>query len=106
LNLLVVLDALLNECNVSRAGARIGLSQPAMSAARLREIFGDPLLVRVGRELALTRNAEELIVPLREALDRIEMTLRQKVRFDPPRRSLRRVWQPVRGVATAHATED
>jgi LysR family nod box-dependent transcriptional activator len=85
LNLLVVLDALLNERNVSRAGERIGLSQPAMSAAlaRLREIFGDPLLVRVGRELALTHNAEELIVPLREALDRIEITLRQKARFDP-----------------------
>jgi Bacterial regulatory helix-turn-helix protein, lysR family len=85
LNLLVVLDALLNECNVSRAGERIGLSQPPMSAAlaRLREIFRDPLLVRVGRDLALTRNAEELIVPLREALDRIEMTLRQKARFDP-----------------------
>ena len=85
LNLLVVLDALLNECNVSRAGERVGLSQPAMSAApaRLREIFRDPLLVRVGRDLALTRNAEELIVPLREALDRIEMTLRQKARFDP-----------------------
>ena len=85
LNLLVVLDALLNECNVSRAGKRIGLSQPAVSAAlaRLRGIFRDPLLVRVGRDLALTRNAEELIVPLREALDRIEMTLRQKARFDP-----------------------
>jgi LysR family nod box-dependent transcriptional activator len=56
-----------------------------MSAAlaRLREIFGDPLLVRVGRELALTHNAEELIVPLREALDRIEITLRQTARFDP-----------------------
>jgi len=51
-----------------------------MSAAlaRLREIFRDPLLVRVGRDLALTRNAEELIVPLREALD-----LRQKARVDP-----------------------
>jgi hypothetical protein len=45
--------------------------------------FRDPLLVRVGRDLALTRNAEELIVPLREALDRIQMTLRQKARFDP-----------------------
>jgi DNA-binding transcriptional LysR family regulator len=85
LNLLVVLDALLNECNVSRAGERIGLSQSAMSAAlaRLREMFHDPLLVRVGRDLALTRSAEELIAPLREALDRIEKTLLQKPRFDP-----------------------
>ena len=57
LNLLVVLDALLTERNVSRAGQRIGLSQSAMSAAlsRLRDLFGDPLLIRVGRELAQRR---------------------------------------------------
>ena len=74
LNLLVILDALLMERNVSRAGERIGLSQSAMSAAlaRLREVFHDPLLVRVGRDLALTRNAEDLIVPLRESLGKVE----------------------------------
>jgi DNA-binding transcriptional LysR family regulator len=85
LNLLVVLDALLSERNVSRAGQRIGLSQSAMSAAlsRLREVFRDPLLIRVGRELALTRNAEDLIVPIRDALSRIEKTLLQKPGFDP-----------------------
>lgn len=85
LNLLVVLDALLTERNVSHAGERIGLTQSAMSAAlaRLRELFGDPLLVRVGRGLVLTRNAEELIIPVRETLDRIEQTLLQKPGFDP-----------------------
>jgi LysR family transcriptional regulator, nod-box dependent transcriptional activator len=85
LNLLVVLDALLSERNVSRAGQRIGLSQSAMSAAlsRLREVFRDPLLVRVGRELALTRNANDLIVPVRETLGRIEQTLLQRPAFDP-----------------------
>ncbi len=85
LNLLVVLDALLSERNVSRAGQRIGLSQSAMSAAlaRLREVFHDPLLVRVGRELALTRNAEELTLPVRETLARIEQTLLQRRTFDP-----------------------
>lgn len=85
LNLLVVLDALLTERNVSRAGDRIGLTQSAMSAAlaRLRELLDDPLLVRVGRGLVLTRNAEELIIPVRETLDRIEQTLLQKPRFDP-----------------------
>ncbi|MGY3120337.1 LysR family nod box-dependent transcriptional activator [Bradyrhizobium sp. S3.14.4] len=85
LNLLVVLDALLTERNVSRAGERIGLTQSAMSAAlaRLRELFDDPLLVRVGRGLVLTRNAEELIIPVRETLDRIEQTLLQKRGFDP-----------------------
>jgi LysR family transcriptional regulator, nod-box dependent transcriptional activator len=78
LNLLVVLDALLSERNVSRAGQRIGLSQSAMSAAlsRLRELFRDPLLVRVGRELALTRNANDLIVPIRQ-------TLLQRPAFNP-----------------------
>ena len=62
LNLLVVLDALLAERNVSRAGRRVGLSQSAMSAAlaRLRILFRDPLLVRSGRNLALTQGAEEL----------------------------------------------
>ena len=85
LNLLVVLDALLSERNVSRAGQRIGLSQSAMSAAlaRLRELFRDPLLVRVGRELTLTRCGEELTVPLRETLARIEQTLQQRPAFDP-----------------------
>jgi LysR family nod box-dependent transcriptional activator len=85
LNLLVILDALLTERSVSRAGERIGLSQPAVSAAlaRLREAFDDPLLVRVGREFALTRYASELVTPIRDALDRIELTLLQKPGFDP-----------------------
>lgn len=85
LNLLVILDALLNERNVSRAGERIGLSQSAMSAAlaRLRDLFNDPILIRVGRDLALTHNAEALIEPLRETLGRIEQTLLQNREFDP-----------------------
>lgn len=85
LNLLVILDALLEEQNVSRAGQRIGLSQSATSAAlaRLREIFHDPLLVRVGRQLALTENAEKLIEPLRDALTRVEQTFMLQTGFDP-----------------------
>jgi DNA-binding transcriptional LysR family regulator len=81
----VILDALLRERNVSRAGDRIGLSQSAMSAAlaRLREVFHDPLLVRVGRDLALTRNAEDLIVPLKESLGKIEQILLRRPGFDP-----------------------
>ena len=60
LNLLVALDALLLEANVSRAAMRIGLSQPAASHAlqRLRDIFGDPLLVRVGARMQLTPRAQ------------------------------------------------
>ncbi|WP_206685374.1 LysR substrate-binding domain-containing protein [Bradyrhizobium uaiense] len=85
LNLLVILDALLTDRNVSRAGERIGLSQSAMSAAlaRLRDIFQDPLLVRVGRDLALTRTAEDLIVPLKESLSKIEQTLLRRPGFNP-----------------------
>lgn len=56
LNLLVALRALLEERNVTRAGQRIGLSQPAASAAlaRLRRHFGDDLLVRTGNAYDLT----------------------------------------------------
>jgi len=60
LNLLVALDALLLEANVSRAAMRIGLSQPAASHAlqRLRDMLGDPLLVRVGARMELTPRAQ------------------------------------------------
>ena len=85
LNLLVVLDALLREKSVSRAGEIVGLSQSATSAAlsRLRDIFHDPLLVRVGRQLALTQHAENLVVPLRDALSKIQQTLMTQGGFDP-----------------------
>lgn len=73
LNLLVALDALLLEANVSRAAMRIGLSQPAASHAlqRLRDIFGDPLLVRVGARMQLTPRAQALRGPLAQALDQV-----------------------------------
>ena len=85
LNLLVALDALLAERNVSKAGRRIGLSQSAMSAAlaRLRVVFRDPLLVRSGRNLALTQGAEELIIPIREILGRVEQTISERPQFNP-----------------------
>jgi LysR family nod box-dependent transcriptional activator len=85
LNLLVGLDALLAERSVSRAGRRIGLSQSAMSAvlARLRVVFRDPLLVRSGRSLTLTRAAGELVVPIREILGRIEQTISERPQFNP-----------------------
>ncbi|MGO7733221.1 LysR family transcriptional regulator [Rhizobium leguminosarum] len=70
LNLLVALDALLQHRNVTRAGKRVGLSQPAMSRAlsRLRALFDDELLVRTPRGLALTWRAEQLRSRLPEAL--------------------------------------
>ncbi|MBR0718264.1 LysR family transcriptional regulator [Bradyrhizobium liaoningense] len=73
LNLLTALDALLREANVSRAAMRIGLSQPAASHAlqRLRDIFGDPLLVRTGARMELTPRAQALRAPLAHALDQV-----------------------------------
>jgi DNA-binding transcriptional LysR family regulator len=62
LNLLPALEALLRRRNVTHAAADVGLSQPAMSRAlaRLRETFGDPLLIRVGGGLAPTPLAQGL----------------------------------------------
>jgi len=73
LNLLVTLDALLSEANVSRAAMRIGLSQPAASHAlqRLRDLIGDPLLVRTGARMELTPRAQALRAPLAQALDQV-----------------------------------
>ena len=85
LNLLIALDALLREKNVTRAAERVFVSQPAMSAAlhKLREYFNDPLLVRVGREMELTSRGEMLVEPVREALLRIQMMLGTQPTFDP-----------------------
>ena len=71
LNLLPPLEALLRLRNVTRAAAEVGLSQPAMSRAlaRLRDIFGDPLLVRAGGRLALTPAAEALAAKVAAALN-------------------------------------
>jgi DNA-binding transcriptional LysR family regulator len=73
LNLLVALDALLLEGNVSRAAMRIGLSQPATSHAlqRLRDLIGDPLLVRTGARMELTPRAQALRGPLAQALEQV-----------------------------------
>jgi DNA-binding transcriptional LysR family regulator len=73
LNLLVALDALLREANVSRAAMRIGLSQPAASHAlqRLRDLVKDPLLVRAGTRMELTPRALSLRAPLAQALEQV-----------------------------------
>jgi DNA-binding transcriptional LysR family regulator len=85
LNLLVVLDALLDEVNVTRAGKRIHLSQSATSAAleRLRIMFGDPLLVRVEGGMELTLLAQELRAPLKHLLVSIGDTVKRPGGFDP-----------------------
>ena len=85
LNLLVALRALLQERNVTRAAQTVGLSQPAMSnaLARLRRQFGDELLVREGRGLALTPVARELQHAVEPALGMVERALRIQASFDP-----------------------
>jgi LysR family transcriptional regulator, nod-box dependent transcriptional activator len=85
LNLLVALDVLLSERNVTRAGERLYLSQPAMSGilARLRHAFHDELLVRVGRHLELTTLAVELVGPVHECVQQIEDLLNLRQPFAP-----------------------
>ena len=85
LNLMRVLDALLREGSTVRAGQRIGLSQPAVSAAlgRLRRALGDELFLRRGHGLEPTDFARTLAVPLREALDHLEILLNEPGTFDP-----------------------
>jgi DNA-binding transcriptional LysR family regulator len=85
LNLLVALDVLLTERNVTRAGERLFLSQPAMSGilARLRHAFHDELLVRMGRNLELTALATELAGPVRETVRQIEDLLNMRRPFAP-----------------------
>ncbi len=84
-NLLVALDALLDERSVTRAADRMGVSQSAMSRtlARLRELLGDPLLVRTAHEMESTPVAEDLREPLREALAQLDALVIEREAFDP-----------------------
>ena len=70
LNLLIALDALLATSSVTAAAQRVHLSTPAMShaLARIREVFGDPVLVRAGRKLVPTPRALALAEPVRQLL--------------------------------------
>lgn len=85
LNLLIALDALLQERGVSLAADRLNLSQSATSGAlaRLREYFGDDLLVLHGRSMALTPRAETLVDPVRSILEQIRATIITADPFDP-----------------------
>lgn len=85
LNLVRVLDALLREKSVTRAGDQIGLSQPAVSAAlnRLRHALNDQLFVRRGNDMVPTPRAESLAEPVRAALREIERAFQTATGFDP-----------------------
>lgn len=85
LNLLVAFDALARERNVTRAAARTGVTQSAMSHAlgRLRDMLGDPLLVRGRGGMMLTPRAEALVVPLRAGLTSLGRALAEPPVFDP-----------------------
>ncbi len=84
LNLLVVLDVLIQEKNVTRAAEKIGLSQSAMSSAlnRLRDILEDRLLIRQGDRMVPTARAQNLAGPIRRILKDIEDTLYSCPTFD------------------------
>ncbi|MDH6266038.1 LysR family nod box-dependent transcriptional activator [Rhizobium sp. SG_E_25_P2] len=85
LNLLVTLDCLLTERNVSRAAEKLCLSQSATSGAltRLREYFGDELLLQLGRTMVMTPRAVELLPAVRSVLLQVEGTIIKRPEFDP-----------------------
>jgi DNA-binding transcriptional LysR family regulator len=85
LNLLTALKALLTEKNVTRAGESVHVTQSAMSGilARLRDYFGDPLIVQIGRKMELTPLAESLVEPINDVLLRIDATIATRPEFNP-----------------------
>jgi len=85
LNLLVHLGALLTERSVTRAAARVGIGQSAMShnLARLRELFGDELLTRGSEGLRLTPRAVTLLEPVQTMLTQVEALVLRDQAFDP-----------------------
>lgn len=85
LNLLVVFDAIYTERGITRAAAKLHLTQPAISHSlgRLRVLFKDELFAREGRAMVPTPLARNLIAPVRTALRGLEVTLNELERFDP-----------------------
>ncbi len=84
LNLLVYLDVLLRERNVTKAANHLGLSQPAMSNGlrRLRELFEDPLLVRTSEGMTPTERAQALQPIIRDVLATVDKAVQPQSAFD------------------------
>lgn len=85
INLIMVLDAILAERSLTRAGEAIGLTQPAVSGAvaKLRKMLDDPLLVRSGRTFELTPRALALQPLVRDAVIEVDRTFNLRPMFDP-----------------------
>jgi DNA-binding transcriptional LysR family regulator len=101
LNLLVTLEVLLTERSVTRAAARLNLSQPSVSVqlAKLREIYHDPLLLPGSRGMLPTTRALGLLTPLRQTLADLGRLVAQEQPFDPLQAEM--TWQ----LAAADAAE-
>ncbi|AXA65487.1 LysR family transcriptional regulator [Pseudomonas oryzihabitans] len=93
LNLLVTLDALLVELNVTRAARRLNLAQPTVSLqlGRLRQVLDDPLLLPGPRGMRPTARAAALREPLRQALAALDEALAPAAPFEPARAE--RTWR-------------
>lgn len=85
INLIVVLDAILTEKNLTRAGEMVGMTQPSVSGAltRLRKQFDDQLVVRSGRGFELTPLGAELVPVVREAVNEVSRLLELTPTFEP-----------------------
>lgn len=85
LNLFVVFDAIYTEANLTRAGQIVGITQPAVSnaLARLRETFNDPLFVRTAQGMVPTPMAQNIIGPVRSALQQLRISVQESRTFNP-----------------------
>src|SRR5690606_33597420 len=85
LNLLIALQVLLEERNVTRAARRLNISQPAMSAAlaRLRAYFQDDILMAQGKQMVPTAQAQALAGPVRRMLGELDQLLTSTALFEP-----------------------
>jgi DNA-binding transcriptional LysR family regulator len=103
IELLVTLEALLTECNVTHVARRLHLSQPTVSVrlGKLRNLFSDPLLTPGVRGMRPTTRGLELLAPLREALGGVERMLSAQTPFDPDSTEL--IWRVVASDYAQHA---